>query len=92
MSRWHQALSGRPYRRARELMFATFGRVCHLCLHDGATDADHLVPISVDSEQPIDYMLMRPAHGVNGCATCGRKCNQERGNAPIGATNTSRHW
>jgi len=61
-------------------MFALYGTICHLCGHGGATDADHLVPISVDSDQPIDPHTMRPAHGVNGCPTCRRKCNQSRGN------------
>jgi hypothetical protein len=61
-------------------MFAIYGRICHLCGHDGATDADHLVAISIDSTQPVDPYLMRPAHGVRGCPTCGRKCNQQRGN------------
>lgn len=63
-------------------MFAAFGRVCHLCGHDGATDADHLIPISVDSTQPVDYRRMRPAHGVTGCPVCKVKCNQSRGNKP----------
>lgn len=77
--------TGRPYRRARALMFAAYGHMCHLCGHPGATDADHLVPISVDSTQPVDYRLMRPAHGVRGCTYCPtvdgrlRKCNQSRG-------------
>lgn len=66
-------------------MFAAYGRTCHLCGHDGATDADHLVPISVDSTQPVDYRLMRPAHGVRGCVVCGRKCNQARGGRPVQA-------
>jgi 5-methylcytosine-specific restriction endonuclease McrA len=61
-------------------MHAIYGHTCHLCGHEGAHDADHLVPISVDPEQPIDPHTMRPAHGVRGCPVCGRKCNQERGN------------
>lgn len=72
--------TGRPYLRARAQMFAVYGRTCHLCGHRGATDADHLVPISVDSTQPVDYRLMRPAHGVRGCPVCRVKCNQKRGN------------
>jgi 5-methylcytosine-specific restriction endonuclease McrA len=61
-------------------MFAIYGRTCWLCGHDGSTDADHLVPISVDSAQPVDPQGMRPAHGVRGCPTCGVKCNQVKGN------------
>ncbi|MEU6085606.1 hypothetical protein ABZ865_02165 [Streptomyces sp. NPDC047085] len=53
--------SGRPYQRARREMFAIYGTICHLCGHDGAGEADHLVPISVDSDQPLDPHRMRPA-------------------------------
>lgn len=78
--------SGRPYRRARQQMFAAYGTICHLCGHPGATEADHLVPISIDESQPVDYRGMRPAHGIAGCPHCPlvdgkrRKCNQARGN------------
>lgn len=72
---------GRPYRTARTQMFAIYGHTCHLCGHGGAGEADHLTPVSVDADQPIDPHAMRPAHGANApCPTCGRKCNTERGN------------
>ncbi|MCX4752904.1 hypothetical protein [Kitasatospora purpeofusca] len=75
---------GRPYRRARQQMFAIYGDHCHLCGHPGAGDADHLRPVSVDSDQPVDPHLMRPAHGaLSPCPTCGRHCNQERGAGPV---------
>jgi hypothetical protein len=64
-------------------MFAIYGDLCHLCGHGGATQADHLIPISVWATQPIDPHAMRPAHGNEPhtrCATCGRACNQEKGN------------
>lgn len=84
---------GRPYRRARQQMFEIFGDICHLCGHAGATDADHIVPVAVDRDQPVSAQDMRPAHGVGGCPTCGRKCNQSRGARPVGATlRTSRAW
>jgi 5-methylcytosine-specific restriction endonuclease McrA len=74
---------GHRYRQARKQMFAIYGDLCHLCHHHGASQADHLVPITVWADQPIDPHLMRPAHGNTAgtrCATCGRACNQERGN------------
>lgn len=68
------------YRRLiRPLVFATFGTTCHLCGHDGATDADLLTPHRDAPAQAITHRSFRPAHGVGGCPTCGRKCNQERG-------------
>jgi hypothetical protein len=75
---------GRPYRRARAHMFAMYGTVCIHCGHDGAGEADHLTPISVDPTQPIDPHLMRPSHGSNyPCPTCRRCCNQERGTKAV---------
>jgi hypothetical protein len=81
-------------------MFIIFGRVCHICGHDGAGEADHLVPISVDSDQPVDPYLMRPAHGSSApCPVCvgrnglPRKCNQERGNGQLRKPlRTSEDW
>jgi hypothetical protein len=36
---------------------------------------------------------MRPAHGVDGCPTCGLACNSSRGNRAIqGPVRTSRDW
>jgi 5-methylcytosine-specific restriction endonuclease McrA len=76
--------AGRPYQRARRQMFAIYGTRCHLCGHEGAGEADHLVPISLDPGQPIDPHGMRPAHGANSpCPTCGGKCNSSRGAGPI---------
>lgn len=88
--------AGRPYRSARTRMFQIYGHVCHLCGHEGAGEADHLIPISIDADQPVDPNAMRPAHGSNSpCDTCGRKCNQSRGNKPWikpKQQSTSRDW
>lgn len=85
--------SSRPYQRARAEMFKLYGDVCHLCGHSGATDADHLIPLAHDLTQPPDPHGMRPAHGVAGCVTCGRKCNQERGTGAVRRTlRHSRPW
>ncbi|MFD4658018.1 HNH endonuclease [Kitasatospora sp. NPDC058444] len=86
--------SGRPYQRARRAMFAIYGTVCHICGHEGAGEADHLTPVSVDPGQPLDPHGMRPAHGANApCPTCLRLCNTERGARPITkAVRTSRDW
>lgn len=72
-------------------MFAMYGRVCHICGHDGATDADLLVPRSIAPHQPLTPYAFRPSHGVRGCPTCGRKCNQERGAKPLDAMWRPRH-
>lgn len=81
------------YRQARAEMFRIYGATCHLCGHEGADTADHLEPISLNPTQPIDPHLMRPAHGVDGCPTCGLACNPARGNrAPAAKVRCSRDW
>jgi len=73
--------SGHAYRTARAQMFAIYGRVCIHCGHDGSIEADHIMPVSLDPDQPVDPHAMRPSHGSNGrCPTCGRACNRERSN------------
>lgn len=62
---------------------AMWGTVCHLCKHEGARTADHLIPLSVWPNQPYAPELSRTAHGVEGCATCGIKCNSSRGNKAL---------
>lgn len=64
-------------------------RVCWICGHDGSTQADHVLAISLDVGQRhvTNQAMMRPAHGNTADARCylcdpakGRACNQERGN------------
>jgi hypothetical protein len=81
---------GRPWRTARERMFELYGHVCWICGHDGADEADHLVPLRDDPTQPVDPLTMRPSHGTScRCPRCpparngrARACNQERGAGP----------
>lgn len=85
--------SGRPYREAKALMHAFYGYTCVHCGHGGAGEADHLDPISMYPDQPIDWRRMRPSHGSNyPCPRCpwrggrGMPCNQVRGTEPIRPT------
>lgn len=75
-------------------MFRIYGTVCHICGHGGASEADHLTPLSIDPDQPISPHAMRPSHGSSArCPTCGRACNQERGvRARVLPLVTSREW
>jgi 5-methylcytosine-specific restriction endonuclease McrA len=82
---------GRPRRRARAKVLAD-STICWLCGHDGATTVDEVVPLSYGGSA-LDPDNLRPAHGVQGCPTCGRKCNQARGNrAPRHPLPTSQRW
>lgn len=81
--------TGPNYQKWRKQVLARWGDTCHLCGHGQAYTADHLVPLSVWSNQPYDPRLARPAHGVvqpdgtEGCPTCYVKCNSSRGNRQL---------
>jgi hypothetical protein len=87
---------GRPWRRARAVLFSETPDICWLCGHAGTTDADHEPPLKVLEAlglDPTDLRYMRRAHGVLGCPTCGRKCNQSKGGKPgVPAQKNSRAW
>lgn len=88
---------GRPQRRAKQRMHDMYGYTCHLCGHHGAGESDHLIPLAVWPDQPVDPTLWRPAHGTHyPCPVCGRRCNQQRGTKALGQVapplNTSRSW
>lgn len=74
---------GPKYNLWRIQVHEMWGTVCHLCKHGDARTADHLVPLSKWNNQPYDARLSRPAHGVEGCPTCGIKCNSSRGNREL---------
>lgn len=75
--------TGATYRRNRD--FVLQSDICHLCGHPGARQADHLTPLSLGGDM-TDPENMAPAHGGgrpgtdNPCPTCGKRCNQKRGN------------
>lgn len=75
-------------------MFEMYGRTCYLCGHDGAGEADHLIPLAIDPDQPVDPHGMRPSHGSNApCPICGQACNQVRGiKPPTEPLRTSQDW
>jgi len=92
MSNPRQAHSHSRYRRVRKAILAR-DPTCWLCGHGGADTLDHVIPVSKAPQLAQDPTNLRPAHGVAGCPTCGRRCNQERGNGPPArATTRSRDW
>jgi 5-methylcytosine-specific restriction endonuclease McrA len=70
--------AGRPWRRTRARVLAC-SDVCGLCGHPGSTTVDLIIPLSKGGD-PLDPANLRPAHGVDGCPWCFRKCNSSRGN------------
>lgn len=65
----------------KRLMFATYGDTCHICLHGGARQADHLQSVTEHPELIFSLANVRPAHGAPGnrCPVCFENCNQLRG-------------
>ena len=81
------------YRKARARYLAS-NDVCHVCGHAAADTIDHRIPVSRGAD-PADQDNWAPAHGVAGCPTCGRRCNQEKSDKPLShvkTLNTSRDW
>lgn len=88
---------GRVYRRNREAVLAA-SDICVLCGHPGARQTDHGDPLSMGGDRDsVDNLY--PAHGGNRagldnpCPTCGKRCNQVKGNGtrkvkPV----VSRNW
>lgn len=52
--------------------------VCIMCGHGGADSVDHVVPVARGGARK-DPGNLAPIHGVIGCSTCGRKCNNDKG-------------
>lgn len=84
--------NGHRYRTAREAVLA-HDSVCHLCGHEGADQADHVRSRSAHPDiDDADASNLAPAHGVNGCPTCGEKCNQIKGAGTLTKPVRSRSW
>lgn len=87
-----RSANGYRYRTARKAVLDA-STTCHLCGHEGADQADHALPRSSHPEiDDADVSNLLPSHGVNGCPTCGEKCNQVKGNGTLTKPVRSRLW
>lgn len=91
------------HRRNRLILLAV-SDLCHLCGHHGARTADHIIT-PADWQTRFGTLAgvdglgnLAPAHGNlgngpihNRCTTCGKVCNQVRGDTVI-APVRSRQW
>jgi 5-methylcytosine-specific restriction endonuclease McrA len=64
--------SSRPWARTVARVLRTKGTVCHLCGKQGATSADHVVPVSHGGTN--DLANLEPVHPT---------CNTSRGNRSV---------
>jgi 5-methylcytosine-specific restriction endonuclease McrA len=72
-----EELTSYEFRQMRARLLAA-SDVCIMCGHAGADAADHIVPVARGGARR-DPDNLAPIHGVNGCPTCGRKCNNDKG-------------
>jgi hypothetical protein len=79
--------SGHLAREVRAATFVTYGTVCVICGHDGATESGHVVSLAVAPDQPVSAEGRRPVHGGSApCPVCHRACNQQQGTRSMDAT------
>lgn len=93
MSDGRAELTSYQYRKLRARILAT-SDVCCWCGHGAADTIDHVIPVNRGGAR-LDPDNMAPIHGVDGCSTCGRKCNNEKGDklpAEISRLVTSVDW
>lgn len=86
-------LTSHAYRTMRASILAE-DDTCIWCGHPGSDATDHLTPVARGGA-PIDRDNLAPIHGVAGCPTCGRKCNNEKGTGALHQASrlvTSRDW
>lgn len=65
------------YRKLRALVLA-HSDVCIMCGHTGSQAVDHVIPVARGGARK-SLGNLAPIHGVDGCPTCGRKCNNDKG-------------
>ncbi|HCA86364.1 MAG TPA: HNH endonuclease [Streptomyces sp.] len=86
-------LTSYAYRKTRARVLAD-SDVCIVCGHAQADAVDHIVS-RARGGHPTDPDNLAPIHGVTGCPTCGRKCNNEKSDKPLTQVTrlkTSRDW
>ncbi|MEU0809525.1 HNH endonuclease [Streptomyces sp. NPDC005970] len=86
-------LTSYEFRKIRARVLAE-SDVCIVCGHGAAQAVDHIQPVSKGGAK-LDPDNLAPIHGVDGCSTCLRKCNNEKGNRSLAEVNklvTSVDW
>jgi 5-methylcytosine-specific restriction endonuclease McrA len=87
-----RSANGERWRKTRAAVLQR-STTCVLCGHEGADQVDHIEPRSLNPERDeCDITNLASVHGVNGCPTCGEKCNQVKGNGTLTRPISSRAW
>lgn len=93
MAAGREELTSYDYRKMRARILAE-SDTCIVCGHPGSDAVDHIVPVSKGGAHR-DPDNLAPIHGVGGCPTCLRSCNNEKGAKPLAQVTrlvTSRDW
>lgn len=64
--------TGRPWQRRKARIIRRDSGICHICGHDGADSADHIVPVA-DGGTDADANLAAVHHDT------GPRCNRVKG-------------
>lgn len=86
-------LTSYAYRKTRARIL-TESDICIVCGHTGSQAVDHVIP-AARGGSPTDPDNLAPIHGVQGCPTCGRKCNNDKSDKAlpqVTSLHTSRDW
>jgi 5-methylcytosine-specific restriction endonuclease McrA len=86
-------LTSYEYRQIRARIL-TASDICIMCGHAASDAVDHVVPVARGGARR-DPDNLAPIHGVVGCPTCGRKCNNDKGDkllSEVKRLNTSVDW
>ncbi|GAQ61906.1 HNH endonuclease [Streptomyces scabiei] len=70
-------LTSYEYRQLRARILAA-SDVCIMCGHGGSDAVDHIHPVARGGAR-LDPGNLAPIHGTAGCAACGRRCNNDKG-------------
>lgn len=86
-------LTSYAYRKMRARILAD-SDICIVCGHTDSQAVDHRTPVARGGHA-TDPDNLAPIHGVQGCPTCKRKCNNDKGTKALPQVtrlNTSRDW
>jgi 5-methylcytosine-specific restriction endonuclease McrA len=77
MKRPWDGRAGRPWAKLRKAVLDE-SDVCGICGHAGSDTVDHIIARAERPDLAEVRDNLQPAHGVSGCPTCHRKCQNEK--------------
>lgn len=76
MSRQRHGAEGARWHKFKQLVYATYGDSCVVCLHGGARAVDHVIPLTERPDLVFSLANCRPIHDDKSrCPVCQQNCN-----------------